>query len=80
MTDSAGLVATSAVVNVLVADIRITILSPLDGAIFANTNPITVSGFALLPFGSITNVEFFVDRQPFGQDATHLLAPRGAMC
>ncbi len=70
VTDSAGLVATSSVVNVLVANIGITIISPLDGALIANTNPIPVTAFALLPSGSITNVDFFVDRQFFGRDST----------
>src|SRR5262249_15686946 len=38
--------------------------------VFLNTNPITVSALPLLQSGAMTNVEFFVDGQKFGQDAT----------
>ena len=51
----------------------VTIISPADGAIYQNTNPITVSAFALLPSGTMTNVEFFVDGEKFGEDGTRAL-------
>jgi hypothetical protein len=70
VTDSVGQMATSAVVNVLVANIGLTLISPTDGAVFAGTNPIPISAFALLPSGAITNVEFFVDDQKIGEDST----------
>jgi hypothetical protein len=66
--DSAGLVATSATVRVLVANVGVTLVSPADGTIFANTNPVTISAFILLPEGTMTNVDFFVDGQPIGSD------------
>jgi hypothetical protein len=69
-TDTIGQVGTSAVVPVLVASVGVTIVSPLDGAVFGNTNPITVSAFTILPSGSIANVTFFVDGQPIGLDNT----------
>src|ERR1051325_5792353 len=65
--DAIGQIGTSAVVRVLVANVGLTIIPPPDDAIFANTNPISVSVFAELPGGSITNVAFFVDGQQFGQ-------------
>ena len=69
-TDSIGQVAASSAVNVLVANPGITIVTPSDGAVFASTNPITVSVVPLVSAGAITNVEFFVNGQKFGQDAT----------
>ncbi len=69
-TDSLSQVVTSGVVRVLVANPGITITSPSEDSIFQGTNPITVSVYGLLPAGSITNVNFFVDGQPFGEDAT----------
>jgi len=68
--DSIGQVGTSAVVRVLVANVGITITSPTDGSILPNTSPIPVSVFSLLLSGSLTNVEFFVDGQKFGEDTT----------
>jgi acid phosphatase type 7 len=66
--DSAGLLWTSAVVNVRVLNEGVTLLSPADGTTYLNTNPIPVSAVGLLRSGSITNVEFFVDGQKFGED------------
>jgi hypothetical protein len=68
--DGGGIRWTSAVVRVVVLNLGVTIVSPLDGAIFQNTNPVGVSVVASLPSGTITNVEFFADEQKFGQDAT----------
>jgi hypothetical protein len=68
--DSSGLSWTSAVVNVAVLSVGVTIVSPPDGTSYVNTNPITVNALGLLPAGSITNVEFFVDGQKFGEGST----------
>src|SRR5262249_40531976 len=68
--DSAGLSWTSAVVNVAVLSLVLNLVPPPDAAVFLNTNPITVSALPLLQSGRMTNVEFFVDEQKFGQDAT----------
>ncbi len=68
--DGGGVRWTSAVVRVAVLDLGVTIVSPLTGTIYQNTNPIGVSVVASLPAGTITNVEFFADEQKFGQDAT----------
>ncbi|HEU0011174.1 MAG TPA: Ig-like domain-containing protein, partial [Verrucomicrobiae bacterium] len=68
--DNTGLSWTSAVVNVAVLSLGLNLVSPPDGAVFLNTNPITVSALPLLQSGAMTNVEFFVDGQKFGQDAT----------
>ena len=68
VTDSTSQVATSAVVNVLVANVGLAITSPVDDAVFASTNPIIVSAFALPTSGTMTNVTFLVDGLPFGQD------------
>ena len=68
--DSAGQSWTSAVHRVLYLTPGATITSPLDGAVFQNTNPITVTALGAVPSGSITNIEFFVDDLKFGQDST----------
>ncbi|MEY2407909.1 MAG: acid phosphatase type 7 [Verrucomicrobiota bacterium] len=67
--DSAGQIGVSTPVNVLVASPGITIISPGDGAVLSRTDPITVSILPLLTSGAITNVDFFVDGQKFGQDS-----------
>jgi len=67
MTDSANQVTTSAVVNVLVLNPGVTILSPADGATFLNTNAIVVSAVGFLPEGVMTNVEFYADGQKFAE-------------
>lgn len=67
-TDSIGEMGTSAVVRVLVATVGITITSPAHGAILQGTAPIAISAFPMLPSGSITRVNFFVDGQLIGQD------------
>lgn len=69
-SDSSSQVVTSAVVHVLVVNAGITIVSPVADAVFQSTNPITATVVGLLPAGSITNVSFFVDGQPIGQDGT----------
>jgi len=60
-TDSIGQLGTSAVMRVLVANVGVTITSPVDGTVIQNTNAITVAVFPMLRTGSITNVTFFVD-------------------
>ena len=69
-TDSSSQVVTSTVVYVLVVNAGITIVSPAADTAFQSTNPITATVVGLLPAGSITNVSFFVDGQPIGQDGT----------
>ena len=66
---------TSGPVNVFVQDIGVTLLLPQDGTYwnFASSNPILATAWAYLPvvgLGTITNVEFHVDGQKFGEDAT----------
>jgi hypothetical protein len=66
---------TSATVNVFVQNVGVTLLQPLDGSywnFFGSTSPIPVTAWAYLPAGSgsITNIEFYVDGQYFGQDST----------
>jgi hypothetical protein len=67
--DSSGARWTSAVVNVAVLNVGVTLFSPPDGSLYLNTDPIAVSALVQLPVGSITNVDFFVDGQKFGQDS-----------
>jgi hypothetical protein len=66
-TDSSGMVGTSAVVSVLVANVGITIAGPANNTVFQNLNSITVSAYASVPTGSIGTVSFFVDGQIIGQ-------------
>ncbi len=68
--NSGGTPIQSPAVNVLVQDIGVILLTPADGTIFASTNAITVTAWAYLPVGTITNVEFVVDGVKFGEDAT----------
>src|SRR5688572_18885390 len=68
--DNAGLSWTSAVVNVAVLNLGVTIVSPADGSIYLSSNSITVSAVGLLNSGTMTNVEFFVDGTKFGEDAS----------
>jgi hypothetical protein len=67
--DSAGLSWTSAVVRVAVLSLGVTIVSPPDGQLYANTNPITINAATLLSSGTMTNVEFLVDGVSVGEDA-----------
>jgi hypothetical protein len=68
--DSTGAPVQSPVVPIFVQKIGVTILTPFEDAVFQNTNPITVTAWAYLPSGSITNIEFFVDGVKFGDDAS----------
>ncbi|HMC28966.1 MAG TPA: Ig-like domain-containing protein, partial [Verrucomicrobiae bacterium] len=68
--DSAGGVYQTPVMSVVVLDQGVTILSPLDGTTYANTNPIPVSAAVFLPAGfTMTELDFYVDGQKFGQVA-----------
>ncbi|HMJ66387.1 MAG TPA: Ig-like domain-containing protein, partial [Candidatus Binatia bacterium] len=67
--DSAGLSWTSAVVRVAVLDIGVTIVSPPDGQLYANANPITINAATLLTAGAMTNVQFLADGVTVGEDA-----------
>jgi len=75
-TDSGGLAWTSAVSTVVLVNYGVTIASPADGTTYLNTNPITVSALALLPSGTVTNVEFRVDDIVFGRDASSPFSAR----
>lgn len=68
--DGIGLSWTSSVVRAPVLNLGVTITAPLTGAIYQNTNPLTVSVVASLPSGSITNVDFYYDDLKFNQDGT----------
>lgn len=67
--DSLGQRASSATIRVLVANLGMTITSPSDGATYLNTNPITVNALAMLPEGTMTNVDFYANGTWFGRDA-----------
>lgn len=47
-----------------------TILSPAEGTMFQNLNPVLVSTVVAVPSGTVTNVEFWVDGLRFGRDGT----------
>ncbi len=66
-TDSASLTATSAVVNVAVLAVGVTIISPVNETTYLEAAPITVDAATLLLAGSMTNVTFFADDLPFGE-------------
>src|SRR5204863_6208764 len=67
--DSVGQIATSAVVRVLVANIGITITSPVEDSYVIDGASLPVSVFAALPVGTITNVDFFLDGLLLGSDS-----------
>jgi hypothetical protein len=58
--DSLGNPVESPVVSVLVQNVGITLLTPFEDTTYATANPITVTAWACLPAGLITNVEFLV--------------------
>lgn len=70
VTDSAGQISTSAVVNVAFLLNGITLVRPADGEVFTNSSAITVAALPRLASGSITNVQFFVDGLKFAEDST----------
>src|ERR1043166_3859271 len=66
--DGSGGTLTSATVNIAVLSPGITIVDPADGTYVVNTNSISVSAIGLVPSGSITNVDFYVDKNIFATD------------
>jgi acid phosphatase type 7 len=69
--DSTGSPVQSPAVPIFVQKIGVTILTPFEDTVFqTTTNPITVTAWAYLLSGSITNIEFFVDGVKIGEDAT----------
>ena len=72
VTDSAGFVQTSAVVNVHVMLAGVKILSPPSGSSYFGTAPIPVWADAAVGSGSVSNVEFYANGIRFAQDATPL--------
>jgi hypothetical protein len=68
-TDSVNQSAASATVNAAFFSDGVTIVTPADGTVFPNANPIRVGAVGLVPSGSITNVEFFVDDVKFAQSS-----------
>ncbi len=68
--DTLGQVGTSAVVRVLVANVGVTITTPIEDSIVNSTAPLTISAYTALPAGSITNVDFFLDGAFLGRDGT----------
>ena len=66
--DAGGQSWTSAVHRVIYLNPGATIVSPAEGTIFQNLNPVTVSAIASVPAGAVTNVEFHVDGLRFGTD------------
>ena len=68
--DSLGNPVESPVANVLVQNVGVTLLTPFEDTMYLNNTSITVTAWAYLPAGSITNVEFFVDNVKFAEDDT----------
>lgn len=67
--DNSSSSGTSAVLRVLVAGEGLTLTSPVDNAVFPNSNPILLSAFAMLGTGSLTNVSFSVDGRAVAETA-----------
>jgi hypothetical protein len=65
--DSLGNPVESPVVNVLVQNVGITLLTPFEDTYFLDNTPVAVTAWAYLPAGSITNVEFLVDNVKFAE-------------
>jgi Bacterial Ig domain/Calcineurin-like phosphoesterase/Immunoglobulin domain/Fibronectin type III domain len=68
--NSAGLPVQSPVVNVLVQNVGVTLLTPFEDTLYFDPSPITVTAWPYLPAGAITNIEFYVDNVKFGEAAT----------
>lgn len=68
--DSTSLTLTSATVNVALLREGLNITSPLDGQGYLSTTPIpiTAAGHSFTGKLNVTNVDFFVDGTPIGQD------------
>lgn len=70
VTESTGLVSTSAVANVTVSQPGVTLLSPVGGALFRGTAPIAMQAEAVSAGGTVTRVEFFTELGKVGEDLT----------
>ncbi|HKQ36862.1 MAG TPA: Ig-like domain-containing protein, partial [Verrucomicrobiae bacterium] len=69
--DSTGAPIQSPIVPIFVQKIGVTLLTPFEDTVFqTTTNPISVTAWAYLPSGTMTNIEFFVDNVKIGEDAT----------
>ena len=68
--DSTGAAIQSSIINILVQNVGVTLLTPFEDTVYGNTNPIKVTAWSYLPAGAITNVDFFVDGQLFGSAQT----------
>jgi hypothetical protein len=66
--DAAGTPIQSSPVSVLVQNVGVTLLTPVEGTTFLRTDPISISAWAYLPGGTIASVDFFVDGQKIGED------------
>ena len=70
MKDSAGQTLVSASISVSILNLGLVVSSPTYGAVFTNTNPITVSASVVLVSTTMTNVSFFADGLKFADDTT----------
>ncbi len=68
--DSLGNPVESPAASVLVQNVGVTLLTPFEDTVYPGTAPITVTAWAYLPAGTITNVEFLVDGVKFAESAT----------
>ena len=82
-TDDAGLIATSAPVKITVQmhtspPLAVTIVSPINGAMFADPSNIPLVAKATDLDGAVTNVEFLANGTDLGQGLPVVLDPPGA--
>ncbi len=68
VVDNNGQLWPSAPLNIAVLTMGVNITDPPDGSLYANNDPIRVAALGYLTSGPLTNVEFFVDGQKFGED------------
>lgn len=68
--DSLGNPVESPTASVLVQNVGVTLLTPFEDTMYLSAAPITVSAWAFLPAGTITNIEFLVDGVKFAEAAT----------
>src|SRR5262249_662596 len=68
--DMMGNPVESPMVNVLVQNVGITLLTPFEDTYFGPTDPLVATAWAYLPGGTITNVEFLLDGVKFAGDST----------
>ena len=65
--DSAGATNAAPVITVVVLNVGVTLLAPVDGSVFTGTNPIPLVAGVALRSGVMTNVEFLVDGVKFAE-------------